>query len=90
MSLHYAPDFFKTLTTQKRDDLRALEWTEAQVQQHEQELQATKLLELYAILPQKAVDMWITMTHHYMWKSTSELHGHAYRHKTWILQLPYR
>eukprot|EP00971_Amphidinium_carterae_P050030 985907-Amphidinium_carterae.3 len=56
MILHYAPDFFKTLTMQKRDDLKAQQWTEAQVQQHEQELQATKLLELYTVLPQKALD----------------------------------
>eukprot|EP00971_Amphidinium_carterae_P190378 3778310-Amphidinium_carterae.2 len=60
MSMHYAPDFFKTMTTQKRDDLRGLNWDEEQVQLREQELRDTKLLELYAIIPQKAVDMWIT------------------------------
>eukprot|EP00971_Amphidinium_carterae_P017313 341423-Amphidinium_carterae.3 len=60
MSMHYAPDFFKTITTQKRDDLRELNWDEEQVQQREQELRDTKLLELYAIIPQKAADMWIT------------------------------
>eukprot|EP00971_Amphidinium_carterae_P326784 6457791-Amphidinium_carterae.1 len=60
MSLHYAPDFFKTITTQTRDDLREREWPEEQVQGRERELQETKLLELYAVLPQRALDMWIT------------------------------
>eukprot|EP00971_Amphidinium_carterae_P092630 1834548-Amphidinium_carterae.2 len=60
MSLHCAPDFFKTITTQKRDDLREREWPEEQVLEREQDLQETKLLELYAVLPQKAIDMWIT------------------------------
>eukprot|EP00971_Amphidinium_carterae_P177662 3523877-Amphidinium_carterae.1 len=60
MSLHYAPDFFKTMTTQKRDDLREQKWPKAQVLQHEKDLQDTRLLELYIILPQKALDMWIT------------------------------
>eukprot|EP00971_Amphidinium_carterae_P323853 6436275-Amphidinium_carterae.5 len=53
MSLHYAPDFFKTLTTQTRDELREQKWPEAQVQQREQELRDTKLLELYTIILQK-------------------------------------
>eukprot|EP00971_Amphidinium_carterae_P059218 1170962-Amphidinium_carterae.2 len=60
MSLHYAPDFFKTITAQKRDDLREEQWPEAQVQQREQELRDTKLLELYTVISQKAIDMWIT------------------------------
>eukprot|EP00971_Amphidinium_carterae_P278089 5520130-Amphidinium_carterae.1 len=46
MSLHYTPDFFKTITTQKRDDLREREWPEEQVQEREWELQETILLEL--------------------------------------------
>eukprot|EP00971_Amphidinium_carterae_P349456 6491025-Amphidinium_carterae.2 len=60
MSLHYAPDFFKTITTQKRDDLREREWPEEQVRERELDLQGQQLLELYAVLPQKALDMWIT------------------------------
>eukprot|EP00971_Amphidinium_carterae_P350732 6491712-Amphidinium_carterae.3 len=82
MSLHYAPDFFKTLTMQKRDDLthlRAQQWTEAQVQQNEQELQDAKLLELYTVLPQKALDMWITcgkVPANYMDMPTDPRHGY--------------
>eukprot|EP00971_Amphidinium_carterae_P265160 5259751-Amphidinium_carterae.1 len=30
MSLHYAPEFFKTITTQRRDGLREQNWEEAQ------------------------------------------------------------
>eukprot|EP00971_Amphidinium_carterae_P227561 4513936-Amphidinium_carterae.1 len=61
MSLHYAPEFFKTITTQTRDDLRAQDWTEEQqVRERELDLQGQQLLELYAILPQNALDMWIT------------------------------
>eukprot|EP00971_Amphidinium_carterae_P122541 2426231-Amphidinium_carterae.1 len=55
MSLHYAPDFFKTITMQKRDDLRAQDFPEREAM-----LQGQQLLALYAILPEKALDMWIT------------------------------
>eukprot|EP00971_Amphidinium_carterae_P266483 5286266-Amphidinium_carterae.2 len=59
MSSHYAPDFFETITTQKRDDLREQNWSEEQVRERELDLQGQQLLEHYAILPQKALDMWI-------------------------------
>eukprot|EP00971_Amphidinium_carterae_P054106 1065555-Amphidinium_carterae.1 len=60
MSLHYAPEFFKTITTQERDDLRAHHYPEEQVQQRETVLQSQQLLELYAVLPARALEMWIT------------------------------
>eukprot|EP00971_Amphidinium_carterae_P299361 5947845-Amphidinium_carterae.1 len=58
--MHYAPDFFKTLKDQKRDDLRALNWQEEQVRAIETQLQGQQLLELYTILPEKALNTWIT------------------------------
>eukprot|EP00971_Amphidinium_carterae_P115616 2290261-Amphidinium_carterae.2 len=60
MSMHYAPEFFKTIKDQRRDDLRALNWDEAQVREREMHLQGQHLLELYTVLPQKALEMWIT------------------------------
>eukprot|EP00971_Amphidinium_carterae_P115658 2290977-Amphidinium_carterae.3 len=60
LSLHYAPTFFSALTKQKLEDLRQLGWPEQQAVQHELVLRDTKLLELYIVLPQKALDMWIT------------------------------
>eukprot|EP00971_Amphidinium_carterae_P044776 880818-Amphidinium_carterae.1 len=58
ISLHYAPNFFNTMRHQRLDNLRHQGWEEAQVRQHEQVLQNTKLLELYIVLPGKAIDMW--------------------------------
>eukprot|EP00971_Amphidinium_carterae_P068100 1348062-Amphidinium_carterae.1 len=60
MSMHYAPEFFKTIKDQRRDDLRALNWDEVQVREREMHLQGQHLLELYKVLPQKALEMWIT------------------------------
>eukprot|EP00971_Amphidinium_carterae_P320168 6364341-Amphidinium_carterae.1 len=60
MSMHYAPDFFKTLKNQKRYDLRALHWEEEQVLAMETRLQGQELLELYTVLPEKALQMWIS------------------------------
>eukprot|EP00971_Amphidinium_carterae_P015341 302841-Amphidinium_carterae.1 len=60
MSLHYAPDFFKTLKEQKRDDLRAQNWDEAQVRGLEAQLQGQHIMELYIVLPEHALRMWIT------------------------------
>eukprot|EP00971_Amphidinium_carterae_P061744 1222783-Amphidinium_carterae.1 len=61
MSMHYAPDFFKTLKDQKRDehDLRAQDWDEAQVRAMETNLQGQQLMELYTVIPEKALQMWI-------------------------------
>eukprot|EP00971_Amphidinium_carterae_P172293 3415638-Amphidinium_carterae.1 len=59
MSMHYAPDFFKTLKDQKRDDLRAQNWDEEQVRAMETALQGQELMEFYTILPEKALQMWI-------------------------------
>eukprot|EP00971_Amphidinium_carterae_P059146 1169558-Amphidinium_carterae.1 len=59
MSMHYAPDFFKTIKDQKRDDLRALHWDEEQVRAMETTLQGQELMELYTILPEKTSQMWI-------------------------------
>eukprot|EP00971_Amphidinium_carterae_P179203 3554726-Amphidinium_carterae.1 len=50
---------FKTLKNQKRDDLRALHWEEEQVLAMETTLQGQELLELYTVLPEKALHMWI-------------------------------
>eukprot|EP00971_Amphidinium_carterae_P002054 40683-Amphidinium_carterae.1 len=60
MSLHYAPEFFKTITTQNRDDLRAQHYPEEQVRERETILQLQQLLELYGVLPARALEMWIT------------------------------
>eukprot|EP00971_Amphidinium_carterae_P151659 3006200-Amphidinium_carterae.1 len=74
MSLHYAPDFFKTIATQRRD-VRQQKWDEAQVQQMEQKLRDTKLLELYAIIPEKAIDMW-KIPARYIIDPTDPRHGY--------------
>eukprot|EP00971_Amphidinium_carterae_P334403 6469679-Amphidinium_carterae.1 len=55
MSMHNAPDFSKTIKDQRRDDLRALNWEEAQVRELELSLQGQQLLELYTVLPEKAL-----------------------------------
>eukprot|EP00971_Amphidinium_carterae_P295227 5862948-Amphidinium_carterae.1 len=60
MSLHYTPDFFKTLKDQKRVDLRQQDWDEAQVRNLAMQLQGQHIMELYTILPEKALRMWIT------------------------------
>eukprot|EP00971_Amphidinium_carterae_P292801 5812933-Amphidinium_carterae.1 len=60
MSLHYAPEFIKTITMQNRDDLRTQEYPEEQVLERETILQGQQLLELYAVLPARAFEMWIT------------------------------
>eukprot|EP00971_Amphidinium_carterae_P224817 4460073-Amphidinium_carterae.1 len=58
MSLHYAPTFFRTMLDQKRDDLQAQNWDEEQVRAMETKLQG-ELYELYTVLPEKALNMWI-------------------------------
>eukprot|EP00971_Amphidinium_carterae_P028596 563021-Amphidinium_carterae.1 len=60
MSIHYAPTFFRTLLDQKRDDLRALEWQKEQVRAMETRLRGEQLQELYTVLPEKALNMWIS------------------------------
>eukprot|EP00971_Amphidinium_carterae_P161320 3198862-Amphidinium_carterae.1 len=77
MSINYAPTFFSTLLEQKRDDLRALNWQEEQVRAMETKLQGEQLLELYTILPEKALNMWITcgkIPISYMTQSTDDRH----------------
>eukprot|EP00971_Amphidinium_carterae_P180870 3587932-Amphidinium_carterae.2 len=58
ISLHYAPNFFNTIKLQRLDSLQHQGWEEDQVRQHERVLQNTKLLELYIVLPERALDMW--------------------------------
>eukprot|EP00971_Amphidinium_carterae_P305389 6068893-Amphidinium_carterae.1 len=77
MSIHYAPTFFSTLLEQKRDNLRALDWQEEQVRAMETRLRGEHLLELYTILPEKALNMWITcgrIPMSYMQQSTDNRH----------------
>eukprot|EP00971_Amphidinium_carterae_P155383 3081679-Amphidinium_carterae.1 len=77
MSSHYAPTFFATLLNQKRDDLRALQWQEEQVQALETSLRGEVQLELYTILPERALNMWITcgrMPMSYMENPTDNRH----------------
>eukprot|EP00971_Amphidinium_carterae_P163373 3239426-Amphidinium_carterae.1 len=84
LSLHYAPNFFSTLTKQKLNDKRRLGWPEQQVLTHEQVLRDTKLLELYTVLPQEAIDMWITcgsVPVSYMDNPTDNRHGYYNFHK---------
>eukprot|EP00971_Amphidinium_carterae_P348849 6490704-Amphidinium_carterae.2 len=84
LSLHYAPTFFSTLTKQKMQDKRDLGWPEEQVQVHEQVLRDTQVLELYMVLSQKAIDMWITCG-----SVPASYIDKSYRRKTWLLQLPH-
>eukprot|EP00971_Amphidinium_carterae_P342715 6482119-Amphidinium_carterae.2 len=54
-------------------------WEEAQVQQHEQALRTTKILELYTIIPQRAIDAWTflgTIPASYMENPTDNRHGY--------------
>eukprot|EP00971_Amphidinium_carterae_P222566 4417476-Amphidinium_carterae.2 len=84
MSLHYAPDFFKTITMQNRDDLRAREYPEQQVLGGETLLQGQQLLELYAVLPQRALEMWITcgkIPSSYLQDTTDPRHRYYNFHK---------
>eukprot|EP00971_Amphidinium_carterae_P124328 2463009-Amphidinium_carterae.1 len=77
MSIHYAPTFFKTLLDQTRDDLRAQDWEEEQVRAMETKLQGEQLYELYTVLPEKALNMWIScgrMPMSYMKQSTDNRH----------------
>eukprot|EP00971_Amphidinium_carterae_P023633 466185-Amphidinium_carterae.1 len=79
ISLHYAPDFFEKLTLQKLDGLRHKGWDEDQVLQHERVLQETKLLELYIVLPQRALEMWMTcgkVPASFMDNATDNRHGY--------------
>eukprot|EP00971_Amphidinium_carterae_P244380 4852514-Amphidinium_carterae.2 len=61
ISLHYAPTFFNTMKIQRLDNLRQQGWEEDQIRQHEHVLQNTKLLELYIVLPEKTIDMWLQL-----------------------------
>eukprot|EP00971_Amphidinium_carterae_P088373 1748403-Amphidinium_carterae.1 len=61
ISYQYAPNFFNTMKIHQLDNLRKQGWKEEQVRQHEHVLQNTKLLELYIILPEKAIDMWLRL-----------------------------
>eukprot|EP00971_Amphidinium_carterae_P257250 5107004-Amphidinium_carterae.1 len=84
LSLHYAPTFFSTITKQKMNDKRQAGWPEQQVVQHEMVLRDTKLLELYTVLPQKTLDMWITcgsLPASYMDNPTDNRHGYYNFHK---------
>eukprot|EP00971_Amphidinium_carterae_P031133 612711-Amphidinium_carterae.1 len=77
MSSNYAPTFFSTLLEQRRDDLRELKWQEEQVRSMETKLRGEQLLELYTILPEKALNMWITcgkIPMSYMQQSTDDRH----------------
>eukprot|EP00971_Amphidinium_carterae_P230261 4569755-Amphidinium_carterae.1 len=78
-SLHYAPTFFNTLKQQKLNGLRDAGWDEAQEVQHEQVLLDTKLLELYIVLLQRALDMWLKLGRvpaSYMDNATDTRHGY--------------
>eukprot|EP00971_Amphidinium_carterae_P110837 2195504-Amphidinium_carterae.2 len=59
-------------------DKRNLVWPKQQVQRHEQVLRNTKVLELYTVISQRAIDMWITcgsVPASYMDNSTDPRHG---------------
>eukprot|EP00971_Amphidinium_carterae_P251264 4987870-Amphidinium_carterae.1 len=84
MSMHYAPDFFKMLKDQKRDDLRALHWDEEQVRAMETRLQGEELLKLYTVLPKNALQMWIAcgrIPTSYMKHSTDNRHKYYNFHR---------
>eukprot|EP00971_Amphidinium_carterae_P241690 4798791-Amphidinium_carterae.3 len=79
ISLHYVPTFFDTLKQQKLNGFRDKGWEEAQVLQHEQVLRETKLLELYIVLRQQALDMWLKLGRvpaSYMDNATDTRHGY--------------
>eukprot|EP00971_Amphidinium_carterae_P290093 5759848-Amphidinium_carterae.2 len=79
ISLHYAPNFFNTMKTQRLDNLRQQAWEEDRVRQHEHVLQNTKLLKLYIVLPEKAMDMWLQLGKlpaSYMENATDNRHGY--------------
>eukprot|EP00971_Amphidinium_carterae_P045102 887366-Amphidinium_carterae.1 len=78
ISYHYAPTFFDTMKQQKLDHLRRQNWEEEQVQQHKHVLQMKKILELYIVLPQKALDMWLQLgklSSTYMDNGTDDKHS---------------
>eukprot|EP00971_Amphidinium_carterae_P318880 6338614-Amphidinium_carterae.1 len=64
---------------QRLDHLRQQLWEEKQIRQHEHVLQNTKLLGLYIILPEKAIDMWLQLGKlpaSYMENSTDDQDGY--------------
>eukprot|EP00971_Amphidinium_carterae_P279023 5538977-Amphidinium_carterae.5 len=61
-----------------------MDFAEEQVQQHEKVLQTEKIIELYIILPQKALDMWLTLGKlpgSYIENGTEEKHSWYNFHK---------
>eukprot|EP00971_Amphidinium_carterae_P001348 26783-Amphidinium_carterae.1 len=79
ISWHYAPTFFENLKQQNFNTLPDEGWEEAQVQLHEQALRTTKILALYTILPQRAMDAWTllgTVPASYMENPTDNRHGY--------------
>eukprot|EP00971_Amphidinium_carterae_P244832 4861108-Amphidinium_carterae.3 len=59
ISYYYAPNFSDALKDQKLNNLRHQGWEEPQIQMHEEALRKEKIMELYIILPEIALDMWI-------------------------------
>eukprot|EP00971_Amphidinium_carterae_P279328 5545242-Amphidinium_carterae.1 len=85
MSMYYAPDFFKTIKDQRRDDLRALNWDEVQVRAMETNLQGqTTIGALHSTTGASTTDV------DYLWEDTYELHEELHGPKTSLLQLPQR
>eukprot|EP00971_Amphidinium_carterae_P162500 3221514-Amphidinium_carterae.1 len=60
-NFYYAPTFFSTMKQQKLENLRQQGWPEEQVRIHETALQQEKILELYIILPEKTLKMWLRL-----------------------------
>eukprot|EP00971_Amphidinium_carterae_P334593 6469951-Amphidinium_carterae.1 len=71
---YYAPNFFDALKNQKLDNQRHRGWEEQQVQMQETVLRNDKIMELYIILPEKALEMWLQLPGSFMENGTEEKH----------------
>eukprot|EP00971_Amphidinium_carterae_P336012 6472133-Amphidinium_carterae.2 len=59
ISYYYAPQFFDAVKDQNLTNLRQIGFEEDQIQAPEEVLKKEKMMELYIILPEKALDMWL-------------------------------